>query len=232
MFVHLPNNTQIYAVSAANPTESSWGYYCSPDDVVSGKHIGSCLGDLFSINFLEDSDKGNYGQTLNQQFDTIKTLTNKSHVMQWGDLSFADDKIGDFLTGSKHVSSNFRFIRPVERVGAKTMDESVMDSRTNKLQSLAAIYAREHSPEIFEEMTAEIESMQTFEAIFRRLSSALGVDGKYNPRDIKFDCLRATVDGFEEKCGKFTDYGLGFIKYLSHSCETMEPEQIMEAIEC
>lgn len=52
MFTKLPNNTKIYALSAANPSESSWGYYCSPDDVVQGKHIGSCLGDLFSINFL------------------------------------------------------------------------------------------------------------------------------------------------------------------------------------
>ena len=52
MFTNLPNNTRIYALSAANPSESSWGTYCSPQDVVQGKHIGSCLGDLFSVNFL------------------------------------------------------------------------------------------------------------------------------------------------------------------------------------
>lgn len=55
MFTALPNNTKIYALSAANPSESSWGTYCSPQDVVQGKHIGSCLGDLFSVNFLENS---------------------------------------------------------------------------------------------------------------------------------------------------------------------------------
>lgn len=60
MFAKLPNNTGIYALSAANAKESSWGFYCSPQDVISGKHIGSCLGDLFSINYLEDTDKGNY----------------------------------------------------------------------------------------------------------------------------------------------------------------------------
>lgn len=52
MFTKLPNNTKIYALSAANPDESSWGCYCSPDDVIQGKHIGSCLGDLFSVNFV------------------------------------------------------------------------------------------------------------------------------------------------------------------------------------
>jgi len=55
MFVNLPKNTGVYGLSAANPTESSWGTYCAPDDVVGGKHIGSCLGDLFSVNFLEDT---------------------------------------------------------------------------------------------------------------------------------------------------------------------------------
>lgn len=60
MFQKLVNNTGIYALSAASPSESSWGTYCSPDDVVGGKHVGSCLGDLFSVNFIEDLDKGNY----------------------------------------------------------------------------------------------------------------------------------------------------------------------------
>lgn len=52
MFTKLASNTKIYALSAANPSESSWGTYCSPQDVVQGKHINSCLGDLFSVNFL------------------------------------------------------------------------------------------------------------------------------------------------------------------------------------
>jgi len=56
MFVDLPTNINLYALSAANPTESSWAYYCYPDDVINGKHMGTCLGDLFSINFLEDTD--------------------------------------------------------------------------------------------------------------------------------------------------------------------------------
>lgn len=57
MFVKLPNNTGIYAVSAAGTSESSWATYCSPNDVIGGKHIKSCLGDLFSVNFIEDLDQ-------------------------------------------------------------------------------------------------------------------------------------------------------------------------------
>lgn len=56
MFTSLPKNTNIYALSAASPSESSWGCYCPPDDVVGGKEIHSCLGDLFSVNWMEDLD--------------------------------------------------------------------------------------------------------------------------------------------------------------------------------
>jgi len=52
----LEDDLNIYAVSVANSHESSWGTYCSPDDMVDGKHVGSCLGDLFSVNWMEDTD--------------------------------------------------------------------------------------------------------------------------------------------------------------------------------
>jgi legumain len=232
MFTKLPNNTGIYGLSAANPTESSWGCYCSPDDVVGGKHIRSCLGDLFSVNFVEDTEKGNYDQTLATQFETIKRLTAKSHVMQWGDLSFNNDKIGDFLTSGKGASSNLRFIQPIRRIGTKKAKESVMDSRTMKLQSLSAIYALERSSETMTEMMEEISSMKMFEGIFKKFSETLKVSGAYDAHNINFDCLKTSVDGFEAKCGKFTDFGLGFIKYLAHACETIPSETVLNAIHC
>jgi len=57
MFVDLPTNSNIYATSASNPHESSWGFYCYPDDIIEGKHVGSCLGDLYSIAWMEDADE-------------------------------------------------------------------------------------------------------------------------------------------------------------------------------
>jgi legumain len=56
MFLELPLDTGVYAVSAANPTESSWATYCPPDDEVNGKHINACLGDEFSVNWMEDTE--------------------------------------------------------------------------------------------------------------------------------------------------------------------------------
>jgi legumain len=52
----LPNDLGIFVITAANPTESSWGTYCYPNDVINGTHINTCLGDLFSVNWLEDTE--------------------------------------------------------------------------------------------------------------------------------------------------------------------------------
>lgn len=60
MFVNLPTNHRIYALSAANPYESSWGTYCPPDDIVNGKNLGTCLGDEFSVTFLENVDLADF----------------------------------------------------------------------------------------------------------------------------------------------------------------------------
>lgn len=78
MFQTLPNNTKVFATTAASPDESSWGTYCDPDDVVNGTHIGSCLGDLYSVNWMEDSDAKNVcSETLQDQFAVVQTETNQ-----------------------------------------------------------------------------------------------------------------------------------------------------------
>ena len=97
MFLNLPNNTKVFATSAANADDSSWGTYCSLDDVVNGTSIGSCLGDLYSVNWMEDTDVENIcTESLQQQFLVVQKETNLSHVLEWGDQSFNKEAAGDF----------------------------------------------------------------------------------------------------------------------------------------
>lgn len=189
MFQKLPTNTKIYGLSAASPSESSWGTYCSPNDVVQGKHIGSCLGDLFSVNFIEDIDNGNYDQTLQSQFEVVKRLTSQSHVMQWGDLSFQSDSIGEYVTNKTPKGNNLRFIKPIRR--PTPIDNSAkMNSRTMRLQSLSAIYARTRSSETFQEMIEEINSMKRLDAIFEKFDASLLVNTNHDVENINFECLK------------------------------------------
>ena len=59
MFDSFPTNLNIYVVTAADANQSSWGTYCPPDDFVNGTDINSCLGDTFSINWMQDTDGEN-----------------------------------------------------------------------------------------------------------------------------------------------------------------------------
>eukprot|EP00405_Crypthecodinium_cohnii_P037448 CAMPEP_0206550038 /NCGR_PEP_ID=MMETSP0325_2-20121206/14776_1 /ASSEMBLY_ACC=CAM_ASM_000347 /TAXON_ID=2866 /ORGANISM="Crypthecodinium cohnii, Strain Seligo" /LENGTH=404 /DNA_ID=CAMNT_0054049703 /DNA_START=85 /DNA_END=1295 /DNA_ORIENTATION=+ len=106
MFPDLTKNGKIFAVTAANADESSWGFYCSPNDIVKGKHMGSCLGDLFSIAWMEDSDAGKFSsETVKQQVTKVTARTNKSHVTTFGDLSLESETIGNFEVAEALKSS-------------------------------------------------------------------------------------------------------------------------------
>merc|ERR1711970_1568532 len=64
----------VYGLTAANADEPSWGAYCMPDDMVNGKHIGSCLGDAFSVNWMEDLDMDTSTlETLEKQYTLVKS---------------------------------------------------------------------------------------------------------------------------------------------------------------
>jgi legumain len=232
MFQKLPTNTRIYGLSAANPSESSWGTYCNPDDVIQGKHINSCLGDLFSVNFLEDIDKGNiFDETLVDQFKIVQKLTSLSHVMQWGDLSFQSDKVSEYVAGPKQTK-NLRSILPIPRVGTRKTKYASMNSRTMKLQSLSAIYATERSPEVFREMSEEMASMQRYDTAFKNFDTELKLNGKYDSANIEFECLRTVVDSHEQQCGRLSDYGLQFVKNMAEACEKHEVQTVLEALKC
>lgn len=48
----LPENISIYATTAANGNESSFGTYCPGD--ISSSEFDVCLGDTYSISWMED----------------------------------------------------------------------------------------------------------------------------------------------------------------------------------
>ena len=78
----LEDDINIYGVSASNSHSSSWASYCSPDNKVDGKSIGSCLGDLFSTNWMEDADAADIKtETLQEQYESVKEKTTKSPVL-------------------------------------------------------------------------------------------------------------------------------------------------------
>ena len=95
MFKQLPKDINIYATTASNATTSS--YACYYDD-----YLKTFLGDVYSVKWMEDSDKENLNrETLEKQYNIVRRETNTSQVCQFGDLSIAKMKVSAFQGSAK-----------------------------------------------------------------------------------------------------------------------------------
>ncbi|XP_075221567.1 legumain-like [Lycorma delicatula] len=87
----LPQNTKILASTASAADESSWGWYCDYKNY-------PCLGDLYSINWMEHLDsKIPPKENLFDQYQKIRTLTKKSHVNLYGDYKIGPNNVKNFI---------------------------------------------------------------------------------------------------------------------------------------
>jgi legumain len=179
MFVTLPKNTNIYALSAAGTSESSWATYCSPDDVVQNKHIGTCLGDLFSVSFIEDIDNSDIStETLDVQFQKVKKLTNLSVVNQWGDVTYVRDTVSSFIGAGRSTRS--RSIRSSESDVTNVQSSKQLKPYHIKVNYLANKYKQEKSEANLQLLLEEMRSMQLNDNIFYSVKQELGLIGEYN----------------------------------------------------
>jgi len=86
----LDKNMSVFATTASNATTSSYACYF---DIARR----TFLGDVYSIKWLEDSDKENLDSwTLEDQYSIVKKETNTSTVCQFGDMSISKMAVGMF----------------------------------------------------------------------------------------------------------------------------------------
>ncbi|KAF5939995.1 hypothetical protein HYC85_021162 [Camellia sinensis] len=112
----LPKGLNIYATTAANAEESSWGTYCPGEDPSPPEEYETCLGDLYSVAWMEDSDTKNLRtETLRQQYELVKMRTANgnsaygSHVMQFGDLQLSKEDLFLYM-GTNPANDNYSFV--------------------------------------------------------------------------------------------------------------------------
>ena len=77
-----------------------------------------------------------------------------------------------------------------------------------------------------------MRSMKQYDDSFNRFAAALSLRNTYDPANINFDCLRNSIHFYEDKCGKFSDYGLMYIKNIAEACENHPYEFILRHLEC
>ena len=209
MFLKLPDNLNVVAVTAANDQESSWGWYCGDEATVKGKNLVTCLGDEFSVYWMEDADKGEQKtETLEEQFNRLVKGVTKSHVMRYGDVSFKDDVIGEFI-GYPKSGRSVPYQHSFEH----------WDSRDNLM--LYRLYQAQHTTgkeqkkwqKLYEE---EVANRQAIDKYF----DALAKEAKYYqmPEPVKStECYARAIKQFEDIMGR-SDYAFKYYKVFVNMC--------------
>jgi legumain len=227
----LPTNLNIYVTTASNADESSWGCYCPPDDMVNGVEFGSCLGDLYSVSWMENTDSVGMKETLQQQFTIVQKLTTQSHVMQYGDQTWTNMTIGNFQGQPK-----FGPILP--RVAdSDAASSSKVDSRDIPMHSKYYKYLRSDKKDIptyhaaAQELIDELQARMKADNLFIGLSKAI-VGENYNTLFTKAgvnpindpSCIDAVNGAMFESCGGYSDYSLMYARVVANLCNHVNHE--------
>ena len=215
MFTGLAKDDLIYALTAASPDESSWAYYCGDAAVVKGKNLGTCLGDEFSVKWMENVDEGNLKQTFEEHAAYITDAVKKSHVNKYGDMSFQSDPISEVFEGDlAHLKLNKKYEKTESIRG---------DIYLNKLNFFKRQMATTNSREAQTEYYKELDLINKVDKYFEELVAKMKKFGKIV--DIlptgpvqNLQCYKDSINFVENKFGR-SDYMMKYFHTLASMCE-------------
>jgi legumain len=226
----LPSNMNIYATTASNAVESSWGCYCPPEDQVQGKSIGSCLGDLYSVNWMEDSDAVGMSESLAQQFATVKQKTDQSHVMDYGDKTWTNMAIGSFQGDSQ-------FFNRHQGAKVETKSQSLVESRDIPMHTFYYQYLRADKKDLTashalaQQLIDEVKARVKADNVFLALTKAVVGDGHRAVFDMpaptpitQFACFDEVNRAVFDYCGGFSDYSIKYARVVMNVCNYVNHE--------
>ncbi|XP_009794187.2 vacuolar-processing enzyme-like [Nicotiana sylvestris] len=258
----LPQGLNIYVTTASKPDENSWGTYCGLGrgaclvECPPPEFDGVCLGDLYSVAWMEDSDvQDRQTTTLDNQYDrianrTAANLTHGSHVMQYGDMELSVDALFQYM-GSVSTSHSpapcpmASAPSPMDAASFLTSSE-IVDQRDTDLFYLTSKYqgAPEGTNEEFEanrKLNEVVAQRSQVDNNVKRLGELLFGVEKGNevlqsvrpagtPLVDDWDCLKSYVKTFEAHCGKLTAYGKKHVRGIANICNAgIESEQMAAA---
>jgi len=215
-------NAGIYVTTASSATESSWGTYCPPDDKVNGKTMQTCLGDLYSVNFLENSDASPLTETLQEQYAFMKKATTLSKVMQYGDLTYTSDPIGNFIgdtAAAKSVESEVSTPNPAGIVNSRDIPMHLAYYQYLRADQSDFATRQKLATELQKSVASRVEA----DLVFMKLSKSLGGDDKIFTSRAQSpalcgECCDTIRQVYADHCGGFDDYSLQYVRVVVNLC--------------
>ncbi|XP_064081991.1 legumain-like [Macrobrachium nipponense] len=227
-----PEDSGFYALSAANPHESSYAAYCSGP-------LNTCLGDLFSVSWMEDVEsKDPNSELLKENFEITRDLTYYSDVMQWGQTSVENEVVAAFMGGKNSNTSPAKKYSVEERKASAIPSQDVpLVSLQNRLKAAKTLEEKAH-------LESEITALENRRSLVKRVMEkiAMKVSGDEKlVRDLMtekqekitaWDCYGKAVDAFHKNCftlGQST-FALTVVPTLLNMCQAgYSSDAIVEA---
>jgi len=226
----LPKNLNIFVTTAANADESS--YACYFDDARS-----TYLGDWYSVNWMEDTDREDIGkETLDQQFKITRNETNTSHVMEYGDLSLGKLPVAQFQGLKK--TQRFAYSAKSYKTTAPSY-EVPMDILYRRLSSANSQDERRKIKAQITDMQSKRQLVErTWSKIVRNIAFSTFQEEKWlksrPARLTQLRCHNELVHAFSKSCFNFgkNPYAMKFAYILANMCEdNVDPTEAIETFE-
>ncbi|KAK6947617.1 Peptidase C13, legumain [Dillenia turbinata] len=232
----MPEDLNIYVTTASNAEESSWGTYCPGMEPSPPPEFITCLGDLYSVAWMEDSETHNLKkETIKQQYEAVKertsnfnTYTAGSHVMEYGNKSIKSEKLylyqGYDPASVNFPPNNFRLDTHMDVVNQRDADLLFLWQRHKTAKDDSEKKA-EILKQIRETMEHRVHLDNSIELIGKVLFGPEKGSNFLNskrpahlPLVDDWECLKSLVRLFESHCGSLTQYGMKHIRAFANVC--------------
>ncbi|CAN8240723.1 unnamed protein product [Cochlearia groenlandica] len=239
----MPKDLNIYVTTASNAQESSYGIYCPGMNPSPPSEYITCLGDLYSVAWMEDSETHNLRkETVKQQYQTVKMRTSNyntysegSHVMEYGNDSIKSERLFLYQGFDPATVSLPPNELPVNSPAG------VVNQRDADLLFLWHMYQKsEDGPkrnEILKELTETIRYRKHLDASVELIGAVLfgpttnvinSVKESGLPLVDDWECLKSMVRVFETHCGSLTQYGMKHMRVFANVCNNGVSKEVMK----
>jgi len=194
------------------------------------------LGDWYSVNWMEDSDKEDIEkETLQQQFKIVKNVTTTSHVMEYGDLTLGKLVVG-YFQGDKPAQP-----KTYPKVPYKRGSPSWEVPLDILYKQVAAAKTEDEKQALKLKIDQMIEKRGQLEIIIKKIVTRVSVSREHEQRLTlarpqkltKLDCHHTLVKAFSSNCFDFgkNTYALKYAYILANICEDgIDTDEVVRAM--
>ncbi|KAK6129450.1 hypothetical protein DH2020_036808 [Rehmannia glutinosa] len=232
----LPETINIYAITAANATEDSFAAYCPDDYPYISPAYDVCLGDVYSVSWMEDSEKHDLrSETLGQQLQVVRRRTavenseGGSHVMQYGSPVLSREYLYTYM-GTSTLNDNYTLskriatpstVKAVSQRGADLLHHQHKFNKAPKDSTRRLEAQKQLLNEISNRMLVDNKIKKISRLLFgtkRGIAMLHTVRTGGQPLVDDWSCLKTFVMIYEEHCGSLSRYGLKYMRAIANMC--------------